>query len=185
MDKVFSIKNSLNVPDGTKVYPFLNAKDGTSELPWDLLDGFSLAAGDIASHSSSKIHVMPYVTQVTFVLSGKLEIVMKDPLADEPYSLHLTIQQAVLTQPGTFFQLVNTSDALCRVLYIVSPAHVFDIDDEGSVRYDDAVVLQESWSELARLRWDSTIIRDPQNSLDARLEASDRIQIRSGGISST
>lgn len=185
MNKLFSIQNGINVPDGTVVYPFLNAKDSTSGLSWDLLDGFSLAAGDIAPHSFSKIHVMPHVTQVTFLLSGQLEIIMKDSLVDEPYPCHLATQQAVLTQPGTFYQLVNSSSSIARVLYIVSPAYVFDMDDAEQVRYDDAIALQESWLELSMLKWNPASLRDPLNSIDARQDASYRIQRGSNGVSSS
>lgn len=55
--RIFAIKEWLQVPDQTRVAPFLNAKDCTSSLPYDLLDGFSLAAGEI--DSASLIHIMP------------------------------------------------------------------------------------------------------------------------------
>ncbi len=44
MNRVFSIPLPSRVPDGTLVSPFLNAKDSESDVPFDLLDGFSLAA---------------------------------------------------------------------------------------------------------------------------------------------
>lgn len=52
------------VPDKTRVNPFLNPKDVESGLPWDLLDGLSVAAGFIAPKLKSEIHVHPYTTQV-------------------------------------------------------------------------------------------------------------------------
>ena len=45
MNQVFKIASPFQVPDGTLVSPFLNAKDSESGLPFNLLDGFSLAAG--------------------------------------------------------------------------------------------------------------------------------------------
>jgi hypothetical protein len=72
MNRVFPITAPFRVPDGTWVSPFLSAKDSQSELPFDLLDGFSLAAGIIDPNSCSTIHVMPFVTQVTFLRSGNL-----------------------------------------------------------------------------------------------------------------
>lgn len=72
MKQVFRIKEGFIVPDGTKIYPFLNAKDSMSSLPFDLLDGFSIAAGEIFPGTQSKIHIHPLITQVTFVLKGKL-----------------------------------------------------------------------------------------------------------------
>ncbi len=61
MMKVFTISQGKKVPDGMVVYPFLNPKDSTNDLPWDLLD-VSIAAGDIAPDTASKIHVHPFVT---------------------------------------------------------------------------------------------------------------------------
>jgi hypothetical protein len=39
------------------------------------------------------------------------------------------------------------------VLYIASPSYVFEIDEQGRVRYDDAVALAETWDELRASRW--------------------------------
>lgn len=80
MNRVFSIDKSFRVPDGTLVYPFLNPKDSTSGLPWNLIDGFSIAAGDIEPGGQSKIQILPLADQVTFVLRGALELVLKAPL---------------------------------------------------------------------------------------------------------
>jgi hypothetical protein len=50
--------------------PIPNAKDSQSDLPFKLLDGFSLAWGVIDPSSCSKIHLMPFVTRVTVVKSA-------------------------------------------------------------------------------------------------------------------
>lgn len=122
MNKIFSITAPFRVPDGTWVSPFLNAKDSQSDLPFDLLDGLSLAAGMIEANARSKIHVMPFVTQVTFVRRGSVAVRMKGPSDTEPHILRLTAEQAVLTEPGVFFQLINEGSERCEVLYIVSPS---------------------------------------------------------------
>ena len=153
MNRVFSITTPFRVPDGTWVSPFLNAKDSQSDLPFHLLDGFSLAAGVIDPTSRSKIHVMPFVTQVTFVRSGNLAVRMKGPDDAEPYILRLAAAQAALTEPGVFFQLINESSEPCEVLYIVSPAYVFEMSADGAVMYDDAVVPDEGWEDLAAADW--------------------------------
>lgn len=57
MKKIFNIEEGFVVPDGTKVYPFLNEKDSMSNLLFDILYGFSIAAGDISTDTRSKIHV--------------------------------------------------------------------------------------------------------------------------------
>ena len=152
-NRVFSIQDGIRVPDGTLVYPFLNPKDRTSGLPWDLMDGFSIAAGDIAPGQSSKIHLMPVTSQVTFVLEGELDVRMKEPDGAAPYSVKLTRHQAVLTKPFVFLQLVNRSDRTCRVLYLVSPPYLFSTDSAGSVEYDDSLTFDEDWAELERANW--------------------------------
>src|SRR6266566_1622578 len=83
------------------------AKDSESPLPFDLLEGFSLSAGVIEPGSASKIHVMPFVTQVTFVRSGSLSVRMKGPREAHAYLLHAAEGQSVLTEPGEYLQLIN------------------------------------------------------------------------------
>jgi mannose-6-phosphate isomerase-like protein (cupin superfamily) len=152
MNRVFRITRAYRVPDGTLVAPFLNPRDTKSDLPWDLFDGFSIAAGEIEPHSTSKIHVMPFVTQVTFVLEGQLKVVMKDA-AEGPYEIQVDSHEAVLTRAGTFFQLVNRHDRSCKVLYIVSPPYLSEHGEDGTVIYEDAVVLDYSWEQLSTLNW--------------------------------
>lgn len=169
---IFSIRNGFQVPDGTLVYPFLNPKDSMSDLPWELLDGFSIAAGDVAPHGASKIQVLPLTAQVTFVLRGTMQIIAKDPEAPAPYTLQLAAEQASIQRPGTFFQLVNPADVLCRVLYIVSPPYVFD-QHEGEIRYDESLVFDEDWQALADLNWQLPALRERLVTAEARQAALD------------
>jgi len=174
MNRIFTIRDGFRVPDETTVYPFLNAKDCLSGLPWDLLDGFSLSAGDIEPKSQSKIQVMPHVTQVTFVVRGELEIVIKDAKSRDPYAFRLAEQQAVITKPSTFFQLINPADVMCRVLYIVSPPYVFDRQD-SQILYDDTVVFDEDWQALAQLNWQPPVLVTGRVTAEARQAALTRL----------
>ncbi len=149
--RVFSIRNWIEVPDGTLVAPFFNPKDCTSGLPWDLTENVSIAAGEI--HKESSIQTMPLVTQIAFVLSGNLEVIMKEPEDDSPQILQAGTNEAVLMKPGSLFQLRNGGQESCKVLYIVSPAYLFEMDEMGSIVYDDAFVVRESWEELAEQQW--------------------------------
>jgi hypothetical protein len=168
MNRLFRIPPPLRVPDGTLVSPFLNARDSTSGLPFDLLDGFSLAAGTIEPGSQSKIHVMPFVTQVTFVRRGALTVRMKATRDDQPCTLTVNADEAVLTEPDTFLQLVNDSNRDCEVLYIVSPAYVFEFVD-GRVIYEDSVVLDETWEQLAAATWRTArALRTPEQRRQAQ-----------------
>jgi hypothetical protein len=82
--------NFLAVPDGTLVNPFLNPKDIMSGLPWDIFDGLSIASGYIKPGTVSEIHVHPFISQITVLISGSLDIHMKDPgNTDAPYHVGL------------------------------------------------------------------------------------------------
>ena len=91
---------------------------------------------------------------------------------DQPYSLELVTGQAALTEPGTYLQFVNASSKSCRVLYIVSPAYVFD------EAYDDSVVLDFAWDQPERLNWEVTDQIKNATSLKSRKEAEDRIRLK-------
>ena len=174
MRRIFSQRKGTQVPDGTKVFSLLNCLDSESGLPGNLLDDFSLAGGEIGPNRQSKIHVMPLVTQVTFVLRGHLEVCMKDPDGTGPYSLQVTAEQAALTRPGTFLQFRNPVHEPCRVLYIVSPAYIF-LMEEGRVIYDDSVVLEENWEELERVNWAPERLRTYELTCEARRAAEARV----------
>ncbi|MES2121448.1 MAG: hypothetical protein V4492_01570 [Chlamydiota bacterium] len=149
--RVFSIHHWIEVPDGTFVAPFFNPKDCTSDLPWDLTEDLSIAAGEI--HKESSIQTMPLVTQITFVLSGSLEVIIKEFEDSSPKILRAEANEAVLMKPGSLFQLKTGGQEPCKVLYIVSPAYLFEMDQMGSVTYDDAFIVRESWEQLAEQQW--------------------------------
>ena len=152
MKQVFRVVEPFRVPDGTLVSPFLNPMDSKSKLPIDILSGFSIAAGTIEPKTSSKIHIMPFVTQVTFVRRGMLQVRMKGPHDEKSYSRRVRTDQAVLTEAGTFLQLINEESEPCELLYILSPAYVFE-KSGSEVVYDDSVVLEESWHSLRSKGW--------------------------------
>ena len=132
MKHVFAMGEPFRVPDGTLVSRFFHR-----------LDDFSIAGGTIEPGTTSRIHVMPFVTQLTFLRSGELQVRMKSSRDPAPYTLALRPGEAALTERGTFFQLVNSTQKTCEVLYIVSPAYVFERDG-----YNDAVLV-EDWQQAA------------------------------------
>src|SRR5262249_42476998 len=75
------------------------------------------------------------------------------PQDTQPYLLRLAPAQAALTEPAVFFQLINETTAPCEVLYIVSPAYTFQKNRNGHIIYDDSLVLEEDWEELAASGW--------------------------------
>ncbi|KRB36153.1 cupin domain-containing protein [Microbacterium sp. Root180] len=147
MNRVFEASGYFTVPDGTDVSAFLNATDATErDLPWDALGELSIASGRVPAGVHSWVHVHPVVTQVTYVLSGRLTIRMKDEAAAFSDNT-LGPGQAVLTRPGTLYQLRNDAEVDAHVLYIVTPSYVFHMDGD-EILYDDAVLVARTWEEV-------------------------------------
>jgi hypothetical protein len=88
----------------------------------------------------------------------------------------LAEHQAALVRPGAFLQLINHSTFPCRALYIVGPAYVFDVDDQGKPLFDDAITLDETWDELAALNWLPPALRDANLTTESRDAAINRIR---------
>lgn len=151
MKKVFPVPPPIVVPDGTKLSEIIGSRV-LSELGERVSDGVSVALGTLPPEIVSKVHVHPVIWHFTWVLSGELTVKMKDSLSDEPYELTVPKDNGVLTEQGTFFQLINRGEKECRVLYIVGPGFVFE-QDGSEVKYNDAVVFEEDWAELKQLSW--------------------------------
>jgi mannose-6-phosphate isomerase-like protein (cupin superfamily) len=181
MNRAFSARGFFTVPDGTDVSPFLNAFDMMQDdVPWGALGELGIAAGRIPPGVHSWIHLHPVVVQVTYVVSGTLSIRMRDLDSATPYDLALAAGQAVVTRPGTLFQLRNDSDAPAEVLYIVSPPYVFEMTD-GKVVYDDAVLVAPEWGDERVGQFDAAAFRQLTAAASvARVEATRRIAAAKG-----
>ncbi|MCP4428589.1 MAG: cupin domain-containing protein [Chloroflexi bacterium] len=173
MNQIFKATNWWDIPDGTLLSPFLNSKDSNSDLPFDLLNGFSIAAGKLKPGIRSHIHILPSVTQVNFVLNGELTIRMGEKGKDKRYYEQvIRPNEAVLTNSGTFLELCNFGKDICEVLYIISPAYVYVLED-GEVIYDDSIMIPRdtTWGNILSDDWTLTFPYD----ID-REEASERIR---------
>ena len=181
MNRVFQARGFFRVPDLTDVSPFLNATDVMQEdVPWDALGDMGIAAGRIGPGVHSVIHVHPVVTQVTYVTDGMLTVRMREAASQAPYDLSLSRGQAVVTRPGTLFQLRNDSDAPADVLYIVSPSYVFEKEGDD-IRYDDAVLMTKSWDNPAITGFDVAAFRNlVDRTQTARADALRRLAARKG-----
>lgn len=176
MDRVFGPRNFFTVPDGTQVSAFLNATDTSQDdVPWDALGHLSIAAGRVTPNTHSWVHIHPAVTQVTYLTSGRLVVRMKDGPDTEPYDLAMEPGNAVVSRPGTLFQLRNANDEVAEVLYIVSPSYVFEMEGEH-VTHDDAVMVSETWADLVSAGYDVPALKiTPYEALAARAEAKRRL----------
>ena len=185
--------NFLAVPDGTLVNPFLNPKDIMSGLPWDIFDGLSIAAGYIKPGTVSEIHVHPFISQITVLISGSLDIHMKDPgNTDAPYHVRLKLPTptgkpgfttaATLASPGTFFQLDNSRGSEpAKVLYLASPSYIFEPGEttDATPVYDDAITVGSDWKRLADYNWNPPELSDTTRSYASRHHALQRLAKRS------
>ena len=79
---------------------------------------------------------------------------------------------------GTFFQLINQTTSPCRVLYIVSPAYLFEMEKDGRVRYDDAMIIDRHWDDLESLGWNPPEIAKSGITEEAREAAAKRLAER-------
>ena len=114
---------------------------------------------------TSAIHVHPVVTQVTYVVSGRLTVRMRGLDDAEPTELVAEPGAAIVTEPGVPVQLANDTEEDVQVLYVTSPAYL-SVRDEGRPVYDDAILL-DGWSaplsdadrERARIERDAVLRR--------------------------
>lgn len=178
MRKVFQFGEGIKVPDETFLYEMLGPRQQHSEgLP--IIGGMSMAMGDLPPGISSDVHVHPVIAHFAFCLSGTLTVRMKDPASTEPYLLDMKPREAAYTAPGTFFQLINRSDAKVEVLYYCSPAFVFEQNEAGDVIYNDAHVLEGlTWEDLARMDWHVPALDDIEGIRRKREESLARLRGR-------
>jgi len=175
LNKIFQPSNHFKIPDETLISPFLNPKDSMSDLPFHLIDGFSLAHGVVKGNSKSKIHVHPHVDQVTYVLSGKIILNMKGDVDQDFYQLELKSNQSAISIGGEYFQLENPFQEDCHVLYIVSPAYIFEMKS-NHVIFDDAIILDNTWEELKKMNWQPPELNDEKHSSEERIKSLERLK---------
>lgn len=174
MNRIYKIENGVVVPDGTTVYEIIGpVQSKIAGLP--IISEESLAYGELDPGERSHVHVHPIITHLTWVVSGTLTVGMKDAASKEMYYIEVKERQTVLTQPGTFFQLINNSDQQCQVLYIVAPAFIFEVTEQGEILYNDQIVLELSWDELKARNWEIPELKDLEKIKAERLASLERL----------
>ena len=176
-DRVYTIEDGVEVPDKTMVFPILDPEQ-QRKAGLEIFEPLSLAMGELEKGETSSIHVHPIIAHLTWVLSGQLQVKMKDQEHDEAYTIDVDTNQAVLTKAGTFFQLINRGVDTCKILYQCAPAFVFDMDQNGTVFYNDAIVLENyTWEKLKQMKWDIPELKeDIEKIKKRRQEAIQRMQ---------
>ena len=172
--RIYKIEDGVEVPDGTMVFPIIGPRQQQmANIP--IYDDLSLAYGELELGEKSSVHIHPVCAHLTYVLSGKLTVQMKDSDHPDSYTLDVDANEAVLTKPGTFFQLINRGQMTCRVIYYCTPGFVFELDANGNVVYNDAIVLPYTWKELKERNWYIPEMDDLEGIKKRRQEALDRM----------
>ena len=173
--QIFKIGNGIMVPDGTRVFPIMDPRQQKEDnIP--IIDELSLAYGELDIGVESSIHIHPICTQLTYVLSGELEVKMKMDKRETIDTLQLKTNEAVVSRPACFFQLKNSGHEVCKVLYQCTPGFVFELDDQGNLLYNDAIVLSYSWEELKKMNWRIPELMDIEAIRKQREEAVRRLK---------
>lgn len=177
MSRSYRPRDYFQLPDGTRLSAFLNATDTTrTDIPWNLPGDVSIASGLIEPKVESWVHLHPVVTQTTYVVSGEVRVRVKTATDERPRQVEVGAGQAVVAQPGTLFQITNPGDSPASVLYIASPSYVFELDSDGNLAYDDAVLIAQTWDELERAGYDIPAVNmTPYEAQARRLESTRRI----------
>ena len=174
MNNIYKIEKGIVVPDGTTVFEIIGVSQSKTEgLP--ITKEQSLAYGKLAPGEKSKVHVHPVISHLTWVISGQLTVGMKDKKSSEMYFIEVAPRETVLTEPETFFQLINNSDQVCEVLYMVAPAFIFEVNEQGEILYNDQIVLNLGWKELAERNWQIPELEDIETIRKMRDESLKRI----------
>jgi len=171
MNKVFESKGEFKIPDGTTISSLINPYDCNSENSNFKFDDLSITTGVIKALSKSKIQVLPFVNQITYILDGQIKAIMKGLNDDNQYEIIAKRDQAFITMKNEFLQLINENDIDVKVLYIVSPSYVFE-EIDGKIIYDDSIIVDYEWNDLVKL---DVMILGMMNDISKRNESKIRL----------
>jgi len=132
------------LPDKTWLRNIFSNNDVSNEF----VDKLSLSIGEISPQTKSSIHIHPFVTQVTFVLEGEVVVLSKQFNSLKKSMETLEKDECIITEPNTFYQVENKSQRLSKVLYVVTPSFLFIVNSDGTLKYNDALVLSDDWQYI-------------------------------------
>ena len=146
------------------------------------LQFYSFSQTSNISSDSAKICMIMKFNRIIFgniflFLTITIDVILFYHIFKNTINLFWKKHEAIITQPGTFFQLVNEIEELCRVLYIVSPDYLYEKVDNNVV-YDDAIVLNEDWKQLSQLNWDPPELLNSNVTTESRQAAYEKIKLK-------
>ncbi|NIP15864.1 MAG: hypothetical protein GWM88_14520 [Pseudomonadales bacterium] len=174
---IFQPESFVPAADGTEICAFLNSSDTRSgPLRDPASQAVSVAAGRIGPGVRSAVHVHPVLTQITYVTAGTLTALMRQAGGTEAYRVEVPPGAATRTDCGTLLQLCNETEGTVEVLYVSAPAYILETAADGSVRYEDALMLGEDWDSPAVREWNRDAAEKARSrATSRRAEAARRI----------
>ena len=179
---VFHPGSFVRAGDGTEVSAFLNpydAQSGSAAHPAG--QAMSMAAGRVGPGVRSTIHVHPALTQITYVTAGTLTVLTRAPDESGPSRFQVPAGAATVTEAGALLQLCNEEDQPVEVLYVTCPAYILETAADGSIRYEDALMLGEDWEAPGVCGWDTEAAAEARRrATSQRAAAAGRMAARAG-----
>ena len=119
---------TLNV---IKVGTEFAAPDEIPVRPFDLTPSrnMALAEGRIEPVVRYRVHAHRTIEQITYVLSGEVEVISFDAETGAAGSVRLARGEAVVTLPGESLEFRCAGDAAARVLFVTAPPYPADNSD--------------------------------------------------------
>ncbi len=111
--------------------PPVTAPDGIVVYPIDLTPcaHLALAEGHIRPGHTYGIHAHLTLEQVTYVLSGRIRAITRDPQTGQTQEIQAKAGESIITLPGHSLQFAAADDKPARVLFITSPPYPADHSD--------------------------------------------------------
>ncbi len=107
------------------------APDEIPVRPFDLAPArnMALAEGLIEPGARYRVHAHRTIEQITYVVSGEVEVLSFDAEAGATGSVRLAAGEAVVTLPGQSLEFRCIGEAAARVLFITAPPYPADNSD--------------------------------------------------------
>ena len=114
-----------------KAGPEIAAPDEIPVRPFDLTPSrnMALAEGRIEPGARYRVHAHRTIEQITYVVSGAVEVLSFDAETGAIGSARLAAGEAVVTLPGESLEFSCAGDAAARVLFITAPPYPADNSD--------------------------------------------------------
>ena len=107
------------------------APDEVPVRPFDLgpARNLGLAEGRIEPGARYRVHAHRTIEQITYVVSGEVEVFSFDVGAGAARPVRLTVGEAVVTLPGESLEFRCAGETVARVIFVTAPPYPVDNSD--------------------------------------------------------